>query len=104
MEDHREVGVADFLNLMKGYVDLKIDALSYQKGFFALMKRRSNLTEDEFRVLQTAFVDADDYDPILRLEYTITEPELRRRVANSISDLDALGYDAVQVDINPHCS
>jgi hypothetical protein len=40
------------------------------------------------------FVDADDYDPVVRLEHTILEPELRRRVANTIEELAALGHHA----------
>jgi hypothetical protein len=91
MENYREVGVPDYLRLMKDYLNEQIDALSYQRGIFDLMKQRARLSDEEFGILQIAYGDADDYDPIVRLEYTILEPELRRRVANSIEELAALG-------------
>ena len=84
---------------MKDFFEEKIDVRSYQMGIFALMKRRSRFTNDEYRIIQVAYGDADDFDPIVRLEYTILEPELRRRVANSIEELAALGFDGIQVDI-----
>jgi len=68
------------------------------------MKQRGTFTDEEFRILQMALADADDYDPIVKLEYTILEPELRRRVANSIEELIALGSDAVKVDIEEEAS
>jgi hypothetical protein len=104
MGDYREVGVPDFLRFMKEYLDRKIDARSYQRGIFDLMKQRGTFTDEEFRILQMALADADDYDPIVKLEYTILEPELRRRVANSIEELIALGSDAVKVDIEEEAS
>jgi len=73
---------------MKDFFEEKIDVRSYQMGIFALMKRRSRFTNDEYRILQVAYGDADDL-----------EPELRRRVANSIEELAALGFDGIQVDI-----
>jgi len=56
------------------------------------MKKRSIITDEAFCLLQTAYTDADDYDPVVRLEYTILEPVLRSRVAKSVEDLAALGY------------
>jgi len=79
---------------MKAYLEGKIEVGSYQQGIFALMKKRAVLTLEEYDVIQTVFVDADDYDPVVRLEHTILEPELRRRVANTIEELAALGHHA----------
>ncbi len=98
MEDYCEASVLDFLRLMRDYLDGKIEVRGYQRGIFTLMKQRARFTDEEFRILQMAFVDVDDYDPVVRLEHTILEPELRSRVANSIRELTALGYDEVQVD------
>jgi hypothetical protein len=100
MENYDEVDVPDFLDFMKEYLEGKIDAESYRQGFFKLMKKRARFTDDEFRLIQVAFLDADDYDPVVRLEYTILEPELRRRVAMSV----ALGYEAAPVDTSHPCS
>jgi len=91
LDKYSEVGVPDFLHLMKDYLDGKIDAGGYQRGIFDLMKQRARLSDEEYRILQMAYGDADDYDPIVKLEYTILEPELRCRVANSIEKLAALG-------------
>jgi hypothetical protein len=51
------------------------------------MKRRAVLSEDEFRLVQESYGDADDYDPEVRLPQTIEEPELRKRVAATASRL-----------------
>jgi hypothetical protein len=92
MENFDEVRASDFLKLMRGFLTGQIDARGYQKAYFALMKRRTNLAMEEFEIIQQAFVDADDYDPEVRLEYTIEEPELKKRVANSVEELSGLGY------------
>lgn len=52
------------------------------------------MTDDEFSIIGLAYHDADDYDPEVRLEHTIEEPELRRRVAESLDELKALGVQA----------
>lgn len=65
----------------------QIDARGYQAAYFALMKRRTNLAAEEFEIIQQAFVDADDYDPEVRLEHTIEEPELRTRVGKTVREL-----------------
>jgi hypothetical protein len=101
MENYGEVGVTDFLCLMKEYLEEKIDVDTYRHGVFALMKKRARLSDDEFRIIEVAFVDADDFDPVLRLEYTILEPELKRRVALSIKGLAALGSEVFLFDTNP---
>jgi Bacterial self-protective colicin-like immunity len=87
MESYGEVGVPEFLQLMKDYLDGRTDVRSYRQGYFALMKKRMVLNEEESRILQTAYGDADDYDPLIRLAHTIEEPELRKRVAKSLEEL-----------------
>jgi hypothetical protein len=101
MENYCEVGVSDFLCLMNEYLEGKIDVDTHRYGVFAAMKKRARISDDEFRIIQGAFVDADDYDPAVRLEHTILESELRRRVAMSIMGLYALGCEVIPVDINP---
>ena len=90
MEGYGEVGVLEFLQLMEDYLSGNRDARSYQQGFFALMKRRTVLSEDESRIVQESYGDADDYDPTIRLPHTIEEPELRKRVAAAARRLATL--------------
>jgi hypothetical protein len=92
MEHYGEVGVPDFLRLMQNYLDGKIDVDSYCSSYFDLAVKRNTITSDESRIIYTAYHDADDYDPEVRLEHTILEPELRRRIAMSIEELAALGH------------
>ena len=87
MEDHDEVTVPHFIQLMRDYLEGRIDAGSYQESYFVLMKKRMIVSEAQSRVLRQAYGDADDYDPVVRLQYTIEEPELRRRVAKSLEQL-----------------
>jgi hypothetical protein len=90
MEPHDEACVSEYLQLMTSYHKGLIDARSYQSAYFSLMVKRIILTEEESRILQQAYGDADDYDAELKLEYTIDEPELRARVSRSIAELIAL--------------
>jgi hypothetical protein len=92
MASYIEVEVSDFLRLMKSFLDREVDAKSYCSRYFDLMTQRMTVTREVSTILQIGFGDADDYDPDLRLEHTILEPELRCRVANTISELEALGY------------
>ena len=94
MELPPEVQISDFLSLMRSYLAGEIAARDYQSQYFELMKKRMTITEYEFRILQTAYGDADDYDPSVRLEHTIGEPELKRRVQKSIHDLNELRSSA----------
>ncbi len=79
---------------MSGYLDGSISAAEYQRGMFDAMKVRCTLSEDESRIVGLAYHDADDFDPEIRLEHTIEEPELRARVASSLHELKALGIKA----------
>ncbi len=65
----------------------------YRKSYFALIKKRMTVTDDESRILQQAYGDADDYDAVVKLEYAIDEAQLRERVAQTVSKLAALGYE-----------
>jgi hypothetical protein len=100
MESNGEVGVSDFLCLMKEFLEGSIDVDTYRNGVFALMKKRARISDNEFRIIQAAFVDADDYEPAVRLEHTILEPVLKRRVAMSIKGLAAVRYEVFPVDTN----
>jgi uncharacterized protein YktA (UPF0223 family) len=92
MENYGEVHVLEFLRLMKAFLDKKIDAGHYRGAYFALMKKRMILSEEESRILQTAYGDADAYDPKLKLQHTIDDYELNARVSKSLAELAALGY------------
>jgi hypothetical protein len=92
MVSYIEVGVSDFLRLMKSYLDREIDAKSYCSRYFDLMTKRMTISREVSTILQIGFGDADDYDPDLRLEHTILEPALRDRVAKTITELEGLGY------------
>lgn len=92
MERYTEATVSDFLRLMTDYLESKIDVQEYRKRIFDAMKRGISTGESEYQILQTAYGDADDFDAEIRLEYTIEEPELRRRVTKSIEELALLGY------------
>ncbi len=93
MENYGEAGVPDFLRLMKDYLNGCIAVDHYRKSYFVLMKKRMTVTDDVSRILQQAYGDADDYDAVVKLEYTIDEAQLRERVAQTVSELAALGYE-----------
>jgi len=93
MESYAEVDVIEFVKLMKDCLQARTDAQQYRRSYFELMKKPAAIpSEDVSRILQQAYDDADDYDPAIRLPYTIEEPELKRRVSNSVKELEARGY------------
>ncbi len=95
MEDYGEIEIRDFVRLMRNYLEGRVNAAQYQNDYSELMTKRFIVpSEDVSKILQKAFGDADDYDPAVRLQHTIEEPELRRRVAESIKQLMSLGYSA----------
>jgi hypothetical protein len=94
MELPPEVQISDFLSLMRSYLAGEMAARDYQSQYFELMKNRMTITENEFLILQTAYLDADDYDPSVRLVHSIEETELKRRVEKSIHDLNELRSSA----------
>jgi hypothetical protein len=92
-----EFSVIDYMRLMKTFLDENIDARKYKRSYFDLTKRRVNIPNEEVnRITQQAYGDADDYEPDTELRKTnpqwIGEPELRERVAKSLRELEALGY------------
>lgn len=82
----------DYLRLMKAYVENRIDVDTYRTSFFAMNSKRSLVSENASVIIQKAYGDADDYDRVVSLEYTIEELALRERVARSIVALETLGY------------
>ena len=94
MENYAEVGVPEFTRLMKDFLQGRLDAGQYAQQYFALMKKRMTLTEEESRVLQRAYGDADDYEPDASIELPnlLSEHQLRERVAQSLRELAELGH------------
>ena len=98
MEGYRdELEVADFMRLMKAFLDGSIDAEKYTRTYFDLAKKRANIPNEEVdRITQQAYGDADDYEPDNDLRKAnpqwIEEAELKERVAKSLRKLEALGY------------
>ena len=97
MGNHSEVGVPDYMRLMRDFLGGRINADQYRLSYFSLSKKRANIPDEETsRITQQAYGDADDYEPDpksrLALPNTIDEPELKDRVAKSLHDLEALGH------------
>jgi hypothetical protein len=94
VESYGEVGVPEFTHLMRDFLQGRLDARQYTQQYFALMKKRMTLTEEESRVLQRAYGDADDYEPdaAIELPNLLTEHQLRERVAQSLRELAELGH------------
>ena len=95
MESFGEVGIPDYMRLMKDYLDGRIPVHEYKKSYFELNKKRVNIPDEEAsRITQQAYGDADDYepDPSIRLPYVIDESQLKERVAKSLRALELLGY------------
>jgi hypothetical protein len=85
-----QVSVADFAGMMQQFLDRSIDVNTYCRELLKLFtKRVEPHGETTDRILQIAYGDADDYDDVNRLPYTIDEGELRLRVARSLAELNA---------------
>jgi hypothetical protein len=98
MENFGEVGIQEYLRLMADYIEGKITAGQYKTLFFDFNRLRVNIPNEDASVLiQRAFGEADDYEPDENLRQAnpqwIGEPELRERVAKSLQQLSALGYN-----------
>ena len=91
MDPYPQIGVHDFIVLMKDFLDGRIDVRQYQRSYFDLSKKRFIVTEEEDKILQQAYGDADDFDDVVHLEYTINEEQLRARVSASLERLKTLG-------------
>lgn len=92
MDPYPDTEVLDFVRLMKDFLDRRIDVRQYQHSYFDLSKKRFTVTPEEDKILQQAYGDADDFDDVVHLEYTIDEEQLRSRVSNSLERLKALGH------------
>jgi len=96
-----EVGVPDYIQLMKDYLGGRIDAQEYTRNYFDLNAKRVWIPNEEAsRITQQAYGDADDYEPDAALREKnaqwIGEQELRNRVAKSLRELEALGHQVDQ--------
>jgi self-protective colicin-like immunity protein len=86
-----EIDHGPFLAAMRDYVEKRIDVDAFQYRIFALMKQRANMPDEAFTIIQQVFVKADDYDPVVRTEHTVTEPELLAFVEQSLAKLHSMG-------------
>jgi Bacterial self-protective colicin-like immunity len=86
-----QVGVIDYVRLMKDFLGRRIDVHEYRRCFFSFAKMRADvLSEEEDKIIQQAYGDADDFDDSVKLEYVINEGQLRQRV--SLEKLKTLGH------------
>jgi hypothetical protein len=76
---------------MQDFLAGRIDVHQYCRRYFDLSKMRMDMSDDEDRIIQEAYGDADDFDDVVHLEYTIDEAQLRERVSRSLGRLRALG-------------
>jgi hypothetical protein len=88
-----QVEVADYVRLMKDFLDSRIDVHEYRRSYFSFAKMRAGaLSEEEDKIIQQGYGDADDFDDTVKLEYTIDEDQLRQRVSSSLEKLKTLGH------------
>jgi len=92
MDPYPQIEVLDFVRLMKEFLGRRIDVRQYQQSYFDLSKKRFVATPEEDKILQQAYGDADDFDDVVHLEYTVDEEQLRSRVSTSLERLKALGH------------
>jgi len=82
----------DYLRLMKAYLENHIDVDAYRRQLFSMNKKRQLLSEEASEIIMKTYSKTDQYDAVICLPYTIEEPELREFVANSVKQLEDLGY------------
>lgn len=82
--------VSDYLLLMIKFLDHHISVDDYRRSIVEMAKKRTLMSEGADIVVQRAYGDADDYDDVVQLPYTIGEAELRERVAGSVKSLEHL--------------
>ena len=63
------------------FLDERIDAQPYQRSYFKLNANRVVLLEQERKIVQRGYGDANDYDDLLHLAHTINEEQLRECVS-----------------------
>ena len=93
MDPFSQIEVHHFVRLMKDFLDRRIDVRQYQRTYFDLSTKRFIVTDEEDKILQQAYGDADDFDDVVHLEYTINEEQLRERVSASLERLKTLGHE-----------
>jgi hypothetical protein len=93
MENYGEASVIEFARIMRDYLEGRTDVHAYRQNLFGSMTKRTNLNEEESRIVQQAYGDADDYDQAVSLTYTLDEPELKTRIAKSLKDLGVAESD-----------
>jgi hypothetical protein len=92
MDPYPQIEVLDFVRLMKEFLGKRIDVHQYRRSYFDLSKKRFIVSDEEDKILQQAYGDADDFDEVVHLEYTINEVQLGERVTTSLERLRALGH------------
>lgn len=92
MDPYPQIDVLDFVRLMRDFVDRRIDVHKYQRSYFELNTKRIIVSDEESKILQQAYGDADDFDDAVHLDYTINEEQLRGRVSASLERLKTLGH------------
>ena len=71
----------DYLRLLQDYVENRINVETYRDRLFSMSAKRSLMADEASIVIQQTYGDADDYDPVEKLNYAIDESALRERVA-----------------------
>src|SRR4051812_44626031 len=86
-----------FITLMTHYFSGKKNAQDYRQSIFdTFSHKRLDLPQGEStEIIMRGYGDADDHDPKIKLPYTYTEDELRKRVRMALERLLELGYSAV---------
>ena len=92
MDPYPQVEQVDFIRLMQDFLAKRIDVHQYRRSYFDLSKMRMDVPDDEDKILQEAYGDADDFDDVVHLENTIDEAQLRERVSGSLERLRARNY------------
>ena len=92
MDPSPQIEVLDFVRLMQDLLENRIDVRQYQRSYFDLAKKRFIATDEEDKILQQAYGDADDFDDTVDLPSTIKEEQLRERVSVSLERLKTLGH------------
>jgi Bacterial self-protective colicin-like immunity len=92
MDPFPQIQVLDFVRLMKDFLDGRVGVKDYQRQYFELNTKRVILSEEESKILQQAYGDADDFDDAVQLAYTINEEQLKERVSVTLERLRRLGH------------
>lgn len=80
------------IRLMTDFLGSCISVEEYRSQFSNMNAKWHMLSDEQDVVIQKAYGDADDYDEVVSLPYTIDLPTLRGRVANSVRALHALEH------------